>query len=209
MRIKKLICLVNNWSFVKNLLAITSKLHLSEILSSTLYRFMALKPSPDYHPPKHKRRKTEQRMYGYFMCGCCDKKWESSKVFVRDGTKETAYCQDCKTCHTPTLPYRVEALTCFTCGETECKCQIILAELDILCDCNCFWKKTEWILVVWTRGHHAIREYNDKCNKCGRIGNFAQYYYIIKEHKKRTIDKFKQHEQELCHRCKHRDNPCQ
>ncbi|XP_076439656.1 zygote arrest protein 1-like [Babylonia areolata] len=62
------------------------------------------------------------RRYGFFRCTNCRKTWESSHVYCAKGTDEPVYKQDCKSCHTACVPYRVEKIRCAVCGLEECVC---------------------------------------------------------------------------------------
>ncbi|XP_046357980.1 zygote arrest protein 1-like [Haliotis rufescens] len=63
---------------------------------------------------------SKQRRYGYFRCPDCNSHWESSHVYCYGFTP--LYEQDCKSCDTSCLPYRVEKLICSVCKKHNCTC---------------------------------------------------------------------------------------
>ncbi|XP_025096416.1 zygote arrest protein 1-like [Pomacea canaliculata] len=69
-----------------------------------------------------KKRRGEQRRYGFFHCDICDLDWESSHVYVAYGTDDALYEQECKNCGTAYYPDYVERLRCRDCQEVDCTC---------------------------------------------------------------------------------------
>ncbi|XP_050407858.1 zygote arrest protein 2.L [Patella vulgata] len=66
---------------------------------------------------------SDNRRYGYLRCSSCKEKWESSHVYVKEGTKKVEFGQECKKCNIVCFPYHVEPIQCSLCGQTGCDCQ--------------------------------------------------------------------------------------
>lgn len=115
-----------------------------------------------------------ERMYGYFKCWSCKKRWESSHVYCKPGTNEAEYGQECKSCRVMCMPNKVDRLICSRCGLQDCECgkdrhtDLNKPHLDHLCaKCRagypCVMKfkrllRTLWRLIYYLCTHTRARK---------------------------------------------------
>eukprot|EP01083_Nonionella_stella_P092668 259468_1 len=64
----------------------------------------------------------EHRVYGFYSCYQCKKKWESAYTFIERGTGFVIYGQQCKGCKTENFAEQVEELLCPYCESNPCEC---------------------------------------------------------------------------------------
>lgn len=148
------------------------------------------------------------RLYGYYHCFVCTKKWESTHAY--DG-----YKQACKSCYSDeegyvwVYPYQTERLICSKCGEIYCICErIVKVRGCFYCEpCDNEWENT---FELTYNGYVNLKQIGDDvediCYDCDEL--VIAYDYKAKLENKRHTDPKKPHIQKLCQKCKDKRHPC-
>ena len=149
---------------------------------------------------KSKANKKLVRVYGKYHCLECDEKWESTSSYQSRDKKES-YSQECFECGYGVYPYYIHQL-CRKCNDWPCRCEHRVYGYYRCRKCKKGWESS-WTFEEYGTGYIL---YGQQCKRC-KVMNDA-YKTQELERNKGNIDEKKPHIQELCERCKYKQNPC-